>query len=54
MLTTIDRNRLKPTPDSTVELESGILDGLPADDWLQAKLRSLQYADGYSFASMVS
>jgi hypothetical protein len=54
MLAVIDRERLQPSPDSITELKAHILDGLPADDWLQSKLRCLEYSDGYSLADLLN
>jgi hypothetical protein len=53
MLPAIDPEKLKPSPDSLKQLKSDILKDAQSEAWLRAKVRSLEYGDGFSFKELV-
>lgn len=52
-LPAVDLDKLKPIPESMKQLEEHILTDIRDNGWLQVKLRSLKYADGFCFASLM-
>ena len=53
MLSAIDIEKLKPSPDSLKKLKDEILKDAHGENWLRAKVLSLEYDDGFSFMSLV-
>ncbi|MHC4912275.1 MAG: hypothetical protein ACYTE5_04620 [Planctomycetota bacterium] len=53
MLPAIDPEKLRPSPDSSKQLKSEILKDTQGEEWLRAKLRSLEYDDGFSFRELL-
>ena len=49
MLPAIEPEKLRPSPDSLKELKGSILKVAQGEEWLRIKVRSLEYADGFSF-----
>jgi hypothetical protein len=45
-------DRLRPTPDSLARLRTNILDDAREEEWLWAKIRSLESRDGFSLTNI--
>jgi len=54
MLSTIDVDRLKASPDSLAQLKDEILDDARGEEWLPAKVRSLTCGDGITLGDPVN
>jgi hypothetical protein len=52
MLPAIDPEKLKPNPDSLKQLKDNILKDAQGEEWLRIKVRSLEYADGFSLREL--
>ena len=52
MLPAIDIEKLKPSSDSLKKLKDEILKDAHGENWLQTKILSLEYDDGFSFTSL--
>jgi hypothetical protein len=52
-LPAVDLDKLKPAPESMKQLKEHILTDIRDNGWLQIKLRSLRYIDGFCFASLM-
>jgi len=53
ILPVIDLDKLVPADKSMQRLKNSILDGLRDDGWLQGKICSLEYDDGFLFSKML-
>jgi hypothetical protein len=53
MLPAIDPEKLRPSPDSLRQLKDNILKDAQGEEWLRTKIRSLEYADGFSFRELM-
>jgi hypothetical protein len=49
----IDLNKLTPSDRSMQQLKDGLLGGIRDNDWLQEKLGSLEYDDGFNFKEVL-
>jgi hypothetical protein len=49
-LPAIDPEKLKPSPDSLKQLKDNVLKHAQGHNWLQTKMRSLKYDDGFDFS----
>ena len=54
LLPAIDVDKLKPTPDSATQLKNQILDDARGEEWLGAKVQSLECVDGISFKELLN
>jgi len=54
MLPTIDADRLRPSPDSLKRLKAAILDNAKGHEWLRAKVRSVEYSDGFPWGELLA
>ncbi len=52
ILPPIDPEKLKPSPESLKQLKDDILKDAQGEAWLRIKVRSLEYADGFSFREL--
>ena len=52
MLSIIEIEKLKPSSGSLKKLKDEILNDAHGEDWLHAKIMSLEYDDGFSFKSL--
>ena len=52
-LPALDLEKLKPSPDSLQELKGNILKDAQGERWLQKKMSSLEYEDGFSFKELM-
>ena len=52
MLPAIDPEKLRPSPDSLKQLKSEILKDAQSEEWLRAKVLSLECGDGFNFKEM--
>ena len=53
MLPVIDVDSLKPSPDSLTQLKADILDDAHGEEWLPAKVRSLECGDGLAIKELM-
>jgi len=53
MLPTIDVDRLRPSPESLTQLKADILDDAHGEEWLPAKVRSLECGDGLAIKELM-
>jgi hypothetical protein len=53
LLPAIDPEKLRPSPDSLKQLSDKILDDARGEDWLRAKVRSLECGDGLNFKELL-
>lgn len=53
MLPAIDVDKLNPSPDSLRQLKRTILDNARGEQWLRAKIRSVECADGIGFTELM-
>jgi len=53
MLPVIDVDSLKPSPDSLTQLKADILDDAHVEEWLPAKVRSLECGDGLAIKELM-
>jgi hypothetical protein len=53
-LSTIDIEKLKPSAESIERLKNNITTNKDRDSWLQEKVHSLEYDDGFSFTELLS
>jgi len=54
MLPAIDPEKLKPSPDSLRQLKDEILNDAKGEEWLRAKVLSLEYEDGFNFKELLN
>lgn len=54
MLPAIDPEKLKPSLDSLKQLKSKVLDDARGEEWLPAKVRSLECGDGFALKDLLS
>jgi len=54
MLPAIDPEKLRPSPDSLKQLKSEILKDAQGEEWLRAKVLSLECGDGFNFKELLN
>jgi hypothetical protein len=54
LLPAIDPKKLKPSPDSLKQLKDDILKDARGEEWLRAKVLSIQCGDGFSFNELLN
>ncbi len=54
MLSAIDPEKLRPSPDSLKQLKSEILKDAQGEEWLRAKVLSLECGDGFNFKELLN
>ena len=54
MLPAIDPEKLRPSPDSLKQLKDDILKNARGEEWLRAKVLSLEYEDGFNFKKLLN
>jgi hypothetical protein len=52
MLPAIDPEKLRPSPDAMKQLKDNILKDAKSEEWLRAKLLSIECGDGFNFGEM--
>ena len=52
MLSPIDPEKLKPSPECLKQLKDDILKDSQGEEWLRTKVRSIQCGDGFNFEEM--
>jgi hypothetical protein len=53
LLPAIDPEKLRPNPDSLKHLKDKILEDARGEEWLRAKVRSLECGDGFTFEELL-
>ena len=54
MLSPIDPEKLKPSPDSLKQLKENILEDAKGEGWLREKILSIECEDGFNFKELLN